>query len=106
MAGSKKKPAKRTFGRAGNAEALRERQASARANEVCLWCSEPAEPGKTLCTEHLAEQRSKYEATRASGLCVRCKQPADGGAMCAGCRAKDAERKRARRAARASKRAG
>ncbi len=92
---SKKKAAAR---RKAIRDALRERQAEARENELCLWCMEPTEGGKSLCPKHLEEQRERAAAKREAGICVRCRKPCGEAYACDECKAKDTERKRARRA--------
>lgn len=47
-----------------------------RAEGGCLWCPEPAAPGRTLCSTHLEVQRKRAETVReknkAAGMCIVC----------------------------------
>lgn len=76
----------------------RKRRRAHRRAGLCLWCDRPAL--ESLCEDHLAQQRARYEAAKAEGLCTKCGGPSDGGWACPGCREKINAARRARRAAR------
>jgi hypothetical protein len=41
-------------GKAARARWSKDRYHARRADGLCVWCANPAEPGKAMCTEHLA----------------------------------------------------
>lgn len=58
-----------------------------RAAGICLQCTEPAAPGKSLCQPHRERAKAypchdpvlvkkRQDAKRAAGICLQCKEPA------------------------------
>lgn len=70
-------------------EIRRQRAAEKRAAGICTQCNRKAQPGKTLCTEHLIYSarwaRKKFNANRYNeiGRCRICgEKPAEGKKLC------------------------
>jgi predicted nucleic acid-binding Zn ribbon protein len=86
-------------------EYARNRYAALRALRRCMWCAQPVEPGKTLCSKCLMkqamynEQRKKLKEERyARGLCVCGRELHPGYKACCECLLKNRERIRKYRA--------
>jgi Zn finger protein HypA/HybF involved in hydrogenase expression len=70
---------------------------------TCLECPAPREPGSIRCRDHVVANSTasmdRYDALKADGLCPKCGGARESArAWCAACRAKRAERERAREA--------
>ena len=66
----------------------KQRRAERKARGVCERCPNPVhQEGGTMCVDHLAALRGKYNERRENNLCIRCgkKPPAPNRVQCTAC---------------------
>jgi hypothetical protein len=51
-------------GKAKRAKWSKDRYHARRADGLCVWCATPAEPGKAMCTEHLAQHAALQQLSQ------------------------------------------
>lgn len=86
-------------------EYARNRYAALRALHRCMWCAQPAEPGKALCSKCIEKQREsnaqrkkRKDERYSQGLCMCGRELYPGHKTCCECLLKNRERARNYRA--------